>query len=345
MATIAKAAGVSQGAISSLLNDRDYGIRVSEKTRDRVFKVCRELGYLPNDLRAVVRMYPELGEFAVMISRRFAGGLSHPFVARTAAAALDANPEPSRSLTFCYYDEETDYAGTPNAAPHPVAAGTVSKFVFVGGPNASLIQMVTKHGHAVVALGVEVAIAGVHSIVPELSAASQLAIEHLHKLGHRRIAIVSGPFGSADPQIIELNRGVRVACDRLRISIEPHSIVFGDLSPAAGSAAFDTLMARKPEPTAIFCLSDSAAAGVLAAAHLRGKRAPEQLSVIGCGDDPCTPLYSPPLTTVRLPIEEMAALAVRTADEAVRSAPATEPRKTVLPVQLIERTSAVPAKS
>ena len=44
MAQIAKAAGVSQGAISSLLNDRDYGIRVSEKTRERVFKVCREMG-------------------------------------------------------------------------------------------------------------------------------------------------------------------------------------------------------------------------------------------------------------------------------------------------------------
>src|ERR1700733_2666117 len=52
MAQIARAAGVSQGAISSLLNDRDYGIRVSEKTRERVFKVCREMGYLPNALRA-----------------------------------------------------------------------------------------------------------------------------------------------------------------------------------------------------------------------------------------------------------------------------------------------------
>src|SRR5476651_138154 len=67
MAAIAKAAGVSQGAISSLLNDRDYGIRVSEKTRKRVFKACREMGYVPNDLRAVVRMYPEMGDFCVLI--------------------------------------------------------------------------------------------------------------------------------------------------------------------------------------------------------------------------------------------------------------------------------------
>src|SRR6201994_5190974 len=75
MAQIAKAAGVSQGAISSLLNDRDYGIRVSEKTRERVFKVCREMGYIPNDLRAVVRMYPELGEYCLLIADTFPSGL------------------------------------------------------------------------------------------------------------------------------------------------------------------------------------------------------------------------------------------------------------------------------
>src|SRR6187402_2026948 len=90
MAQIAKAAGVSQGAISSLLNDRDYGIRVSEKTRERVFKVCREMGYIPNDLRAVVRMYPELGDFCLLISNAIRGGLLNPFVARTVQAATQA---------------------------------------------------------------------------------------------------------------------------------------------------------------------------------------------------------------------------------------------------------------
>src|SRR6476620_11907314 len=82
MAQIAKAAGVSQGAISSLLNDRDYGIRVSEKTRERVFRVCRDMGYLPNDLRAVVRMYPELGSYALLISKQLGIGLEFPFVSR-----------------------------------------------------------------------------------------------------------------------------------------------------------------------------------------------------------------------------------------------------------------------
>src|ERR1700712_4114634 len=104
MAQIAKAAGVSQGAISSLLNDRDYGIRVSEKTRERVFKVCREMGYIPNDLRAVVRMYPELGEYCLLIANTFPSGLSDPFIARIARAAMAAVEDPSHPIILAFYD-------------------------------------------------------------------------------------------------------------------------------------------------------------------------------------------------------------------------------------------------
>src|SRR5438067_3469190 len=105
MAAIAKAAGVSQGAISSLLNDRDYGIRVSEKTRERVFKVCREMGYIPNDLRAVVRMYPELGDFCLLLSTAIEGGLFDPFVHRLVASAMAAVPDASHPLSLAFYDE------------------------------------------------------------------------------------------------------------------------------------------------------------------------------------------------------------------------------------------------
>src|SRR4029453_6123532 len=106
MAQIAKAAGVSQGAISSLLNDRDYGIRVSERTRERVFKVCREMGYLPNDLRAVVRMYPELGEFCLMLATDLGSAAADPSLARIASATVKAVPGDARSLTMARYEAD-----------------------------------------------------------------------------------------------------------------------------------------------------------------------------------------------------------------------------------------------
>ena len=163
MAQIAKAAGVSQGAISSLLNDRDYGIRVSEKTRERVFKVCREMGYIPNDLRAVVRMYPELGDFCLLLSSTIEGGLFDPLVHRLVAAAMAAVPDVSHPLSIAYYDETQDYSSS-GSLPHPVRVGTYSKFLVHGVPSPSLLEALFRRGLPVVSLGYDAPMPGVTSI-------------------------------------------------------------------------------------------------------------------------------------------------------------------------------------
>ena len=339
MAQIAKAAGVSQGAISSLLNDRDYGIRVSEKTRERVFKVCREMGYIPNDLRAVVRMYPEFGDCCLLIPASLAAGLADPGVARLAGAAMAAVSDPLRAITVAAYDETIDYLAEPNALPQPVRAGVCSKFLCLGPASRLLLQALHRRGSPVASLGHDATLPGVLSIVPDYAQVSRLAIEHLFKLGHRHIGIVSGPFGATDAQLLELNRGVRLACDELSLRIDAKMIVYGDLDETSGRLAVEELFAHQPEPTAIFCLSDAAAAGVLAAAHARGMTIPRDLSVVGCGDDQRAQFTQPALTTVHLPVEEMAALAVKEIERSVRESVSSEPRKVLLPVRFVERES------
>src|SRR3954471_12704568 len=208
MAQIAKAAGVSQGAISSLLNDRDYGIRVSEKFRERVFKVCREMGYIPNDLRAVVRMYPELGEYCLLIANTFPSGLSDPFIARIARAAMAAVDDPSHPLILAFYDPARDYAASLEHLPHPIRTGVASKFLFYGPINVSLVTHSQRRGLTVVSLGADAPIPGVISLIPDYAAASRVAIEHLFSLGHERIGIVSGPWGASDAPTLALHGGV-----------------------------------------------------------------------------------------------------------------------------------------
>jgi DNA-binding LacI/PurR family transcriptional regulator len=344
MAQIARAAGVSQGAISSLLNDRDYGIRVSEKTRERVFKVCREMGYIPNDLRAVVRMYPELGDFCLLLSTRRAAGVADPFLSRLAAATMEALPASSRGLTVGCYEEKIDYSD-PERLPHPVRSGVASKFVIWGGPNSTLIHALLRRGWPLISLGYDVPIAGVLTLIPDYKTASRLALEHLFKLGHRNIAIVSGPFGSTDAQIIELNRGVRLAFEQLGVPMDAQNIIYGDLTQQAGAAAFDALIERKPEPTAVFCMTDTAAAGVILQAYARGRSVPEHLSVIGCSDDLLAQFTCPALTTIHLPAEEMAAQGVKEIDRMVREGPSEKARRTVLPVHLVERKSCGPVNA
>jgi len=341
MAQIARAAGVSQGAISSLLNDRDYGIRVSEKTRDRVFKVCREMGYLPNDLRAVVRMYPELGDYAFLICSGLDARLEHPSIHRIAGAAMRAVPDPSQPITFSFYEERTDYTAHPDLLPQPVRCGIASKFVGMGSPNATLLQALARRGLPYVSLGTDLMQPGTMSILPDYQEASLLAIDALVKLGHREIAIVSGPFGTADAQVLELNRGVRLACERL--GIETQHVISGDLSFAAGVEGCNALLDRKPAPTAVFCMSDDAAAGVLAQAQARGLKVPAEFSVIGCANDSIAERTLPGLSTVHLPAEDMATLAVQESDRLARLGPPAEPLKKIVAVRLIERGSTGPA--
>ncbi len=346
MAQIAKAAGVSQGAISSLLNDRDYGIRVSEKTRERVFKVCREMGYIPNDLRAVVRMYPELGDFCLLISSGVRGGLMNPFVSRLAQAATQAISDFSHPLTIAFYDERTDYTSVDiDDLPHPVRAGVTSKFLCFGPPNLSLFQVLTRRGLPVISLGYDVPLSGVLSLVPDYPRASRLAVEHLFKLGHQHIAIVSGPFGTTNAEIIELHQGVKQAYDDFGVPIEAQNIVYTDLSYEGGKAALDDLLGHPVKASAVFCLGDALAAGVIARAQERGLQVPSDLSVIGCSDDACSIMTSPSLATVHLPAEKMAETAIREADRLVREGAPDEPRKQVLGVNLVERSStAAPLK-
>jgi LacI family repressor for deo operon, udp, cdd, tsx, nupC, and nupG len=347
MAAIAKAAGVSQGAISSLLNDRDYGIRVSEKTRDRVFKVCREMGYVPNDLRAVVRMYPILGDVCFLVSSDVQDLPGDPFQSRVLKGIMGAVSDASHAVTVAHFDPTLDYHANPTEKlPLPVLNGTASKFICAGRLNLSLLQVLAKREHPAIALGQDVPLQGVTSILPDYAVASRMAIEHLFGLGHRRIAILSGPFGTTEPTIIELNHGVRDGYDAVGVPIEAQNIVYGDLTFKAGFSSVDTVLDRTPAPTAIFCFNDAAAAGVIARAQSRGLRVPEDLSVVGCSDDRFTETMYPTLTTIHLPAEEMGAKAVEEIEERVRRIDEglLEVRKVILPVRLVARESSAQAK-
>ena len=361
MAQIAKAASVSQGAISSMLNDRNYGIRVSEKTRTHVFKICREMGYIPNDLRALVRMYPELGGFSLLIANNLPGGLTSPMISRIASAALLALPTPGQALphnseqapaltpgqalSIAFYDPAIDYLAEGTNAPGSVSTYVDSKFLIVGQPNLSLLELITRRGLPVMVLGSDVALPGVVSFLPDYALASKLAIAHLNHLGHTNIGIVSGPFGSSDPKILDFNRGVRLACDELGLKIDAQHIVYSDLTVEAGRAALDEILARTPQPSAVFCMSDAVAVGLIERAQKQGVAVPDKLSVIGCGDDFEAQMVHPQLTTIRLPIEEMSRLAVAEVDRIVHNPTPLLARKIFVPLSLVERASVAPPQS
>ncbi len=337
MATIAKAAGVSQGAISSLLNDRDYGIRVSDRTRERVFKVCRELGYIPNDLRAVVRMYPELGDTCLLVSSKIPGGIANPFVARIAGAVIAATAK--GAIAIAHYDDTREYTADDDETPAPVRNGTASKFVCVGAANKSLCAIVHRRSHPIAVLGHDSHIAGTTNFVPDYDAAAKIAFGRLVKSGHKNIAIISGPFGSPEPRLVELNRALGHAAEEFGLKMDANSIFQGDLSFGAGLAATEALATRTPVPTAVFALSEAAGCGVVAAAQAKGLSVPGKLSVLALADHAFDPPCSVPLTTISISLDELAAAAIQEIARQIKAGVPADAQRVMFGVKLCERTS------
>ena len=166
------------------------------------------MGYIPNDLRAVVRMYPEAGDVCLLIASRAGEGFPDSMTARIISACMAAVPDPSHPMSLANYDPAADYSREDTVLPHPLCSGVCSKFITYGPPNASLYKSLAERGVPAVSLGEDVPFPNVTSIVFDHSLAAELAVAHLFKLGHERLGIVSGPFGSLDSNILELNRGV-----------------------------------------------------------------------------------------------------------------------------------------
>jgi DNA-binding LacI/PurR family transcriptional regulator len=133
------------------------------------------------------------------------------------------------------------------------------------------------------------------------------ATRHLLELGHRRIAIVTGPAHALSSRA-RLD-GYRAALDTAGVPVDPELVREGDFHVADGTAHARALLRLNDPPTAIFACNDLQAVGVYQAAHELGLRIPDDLSVIGFDDLPPAKWVIPALTTIRQPLMEMAAAA------------------------------------
>lgn len=152
------------------------------------------------------------------------------------------------------------------------------------------------------------------SDVPSIGAGNwgggMAATRHLIELGHRRIGVITGPMRFLCSQA--RLAGYRAALERAEVPSDHRLIANGDFHYASGLAAGLELLDRPARPTAIVAANDEQGAGVYAAAQQLGLQIPHDLSVVGFDDVPMAQWVSPPLTTVRQPIADLAALAVRT---------------------------------
>ncbi|WP_298325120.1 LacI family DNA-binding transcriptional regulator [Haloactinopolyspora sp.] len=165
------------------------------------------------------------------------------------------------------------------------------------------------------------------------------ATRHLLRLGHRRVAVISGP---ADVVCSRARvDGFRSAHAEAGLTVDPSLIRYGDFYVDGGYEHGKDLLSRPDRPTAIFAGSDMQALGVLRAARELGLHVPRDLSVVGYDNLPLTEWIGPALTTVNQPLHAMASTATRLLVELSRG---EEPEllRVDLATELIVRESTAP---
>ncbi|WP_104110788.1 MULTISPECIES: LacI family DNA-binding transcriptional regulator [unclassified Arthrobacter] len=166
-----------------------------------------------------------------------------------------------------------------------------------------------------------------------------VATRHLISLGHKRIAVISGP---SDVMCSRARvDGYRSAHDEAGLECDPALIRWGDFEKKAGYEHALELLQGPNRPTAIFAGSDYQALGVMRAARELGLLIPRDLSIVGYDDLPVTAWLTPPLTTVNQPLAKMAALATQMLISIARGETLASSR-VELGIELIVRESTAP---
>jgi len=329
IALIAEEAGVSIPTVSKVINGRP---EVAPDTRQRVERLLHKHGY---------QRRTGQGDGPVGLIDLVFAEIESPWAMELVRGAEEAAHEADASVVISVLHT---HAGPGRDWVDRIAARRTDGVIIIGSRlSARQSGQLTARSIPFVTVDPEGEPApGVPSVGATNWNGGLAATRHLLELGHRRIGMIGGP---ADMLCSRARiDGYKAALDTAGIPIDPELIRYGDFLVNSGHDHGHALLDLDDPPTAIFAGSDLQAFGVFEAARQRGLRVPDDLSVVGFDDLPLARSAWPPLTTVRQPLQEMAALATRMVLTIGRGG-TPEPSRVELATDLMVRESTAPPKS
>ncbi|GAA2383210.1 LacI family transcriptional regulator [Catellatospora methionotrophica] len=322
---IARKAGVSRATASRVLNNAPG---VSADLRTAVNRVVADLGYRPNAAaRALASGRRDALDLVVIACHddisRFG---AQPYYSRVIAGVLSALAGTDTQL-------RVNVAGAEDATE---LIDRVAKTVTAGAVlvNLSPEQAARFHARCRKAVSLGATAPHVPAVEPENSRAAYDAISLLHRIGCRRIAAIHGP--DCNTCAAGRRAGHLEAVRELGL---PDIAVDGGFRREGGYAAATRLLAEHPDLDGLFAACDMMAAGAIQAITDAGRRVPDDIAVVGFDDSAVAACVSPPLTTMRLPVEQMAAAATR----ALLEGAAAPHWRRFFPVDMVVRNSTGPS--
>jgi LacI family transcriptional regulator len=298
MYEVAKLADVSIATVSRVVNTDS---RVAEKTRQKVLSAMLSLGYQPNSIAQslATRTSNSVGVLVSELHGAFYG------------AMLSAVEETLRAagkfvLVATGHDREDQER---EAIRFLVSRNCDALIVHVSGLSDKFLVEHNKTSTPLVVVNRKVRGIADRCFSLDNELGGYLAAQSLLQLKHRKIAYISGPLDWADAQ--QRLKGHKRALADARVAFDPRLLYEGDYHETGGSEALIRLFDKGIEFSAVVCANDEMAAGAMAAAHDRGLKLPEELSIVGFDNAPISRYVYPKLSTVHYPITDMSHMAAR----------------------------------
>jgi DNA-binding LacI/PurR family transcriptional regulator len=314
IAEIAARAGVSIPTVSRVLNGRPD---VAPATRARIEQIIKESGYVRSSAAKALRKGSS-GIIDLLVP-----DLDNQYVTEIVRGVEEALERTGLRLALSFTHNESH--GERRWLDKIADRATDGAILVLAGGQSSRLNELRRRGIPFVVvdhrgeLGPDVPSVGATNW-----AGGRMAVEYLLSLGHRRIAIITGPASLR----CSLDRiaGYRAALEAAGIPIDPELIRPGDFRLHSGYTQTSALLALSNPPTAIFAGNDLQAMGAYKALYLRNMFVPERMSVIGFDDISLTTIVSPSLTSVRQPLFDMGRVATTMLLRLIAGEPLDSPR-------------------
>ncbi len=301
MRDIAEAAGVSQSTVSRVLSGTESAIPIAPATRARVMAVSGRLGYRPNPLARGLR------GASTMLLGVIVREITDPFF----AGAIDAISEEARARGYnVVLGHAHGRADEAIALRAVLETRHVDAIMLLGDTSEQprLLEDLRETHVPVVALWQGTALPHIATVNVDNRAGITEALDHLWDLGHRDVAFIAGR------SLGDIHERQATFVDYLAqrgIRLPDGYIQHAPNDPAEAALALARLMSLPRPPTAVVASTDVQAIGALHGAYREGRRVPEDVSIVGFDDISLSSCTVPALTTIRMPLVEMVAAAIR----------------------------------
>ncbi len=291
---VAREAGVSPTTVSFVLNNVE-GMRISKDTRDRVLEAAKSLNYHPDSsaqkmargktsvIGLVLRQNPEKA-YADLFLPDVMHGISSVIRDNGYQMMFIPLPPEEKDKTYSKLINERHVDG-----------------LIVSGPTEDDQDLINAYNDgAKIVLMSKVPGCNIPYIDIDNLKGAESAVNHLVKLGHKRIAAISNAplnYSSSKERI----NGYKNVLERNDLPVDEDLILIGDRTPDSGYAAMQILLKKKPLPSAVFISSDTVALGAMNALYENNIKVPDDIAIVGFDDIALAQYVIPPLTTVHLP--------------------------------------------